>query len=186
MTDTKSRILIVDDSEDSLAMVTRFLRGLGHAVETAKNGEEAILRAGADGPDLIVLDLAMPILDGWESCRYFKAKFTQRFLPVVIVSGRDEPEEIERSAEHGADDFLFKPLDFSALRDTIGRLLRLREIDTGEPAATTAVEAAIGEHLNVVVGRNRAFAERKAEVLVEQHQEYGRLRAQLERWKDEA
>ncbi|MCA9522308.1 MAG: response regulator [Myxococcales bacterium] len=189
MSDSDARILIVDDSEDSLAMVRRFLESKGYHVQTAKNGEEAILRAGADGPDLIVLDLAMPVLDGWESCRYFKVKFTSRFLPIVIVSGRDDPEEIGRSAEHGADDFLFKPLDFSALRDTIERLLRLRDLD--EPAQEQMhpdgdIEGDLCRHLEVVMTRNRDFATRKAQLLIDQHPGYRRLHALLERWKDEA
>src|SRR5262245_21090634 len=105
------RILIVDDNRDILELVQRVLRIEGHDVVTARDGLEALQQDAATQPDLIVLDVNLPVLDGWEVCRRIKA---QRKVPVLLLTVRAERTDIENSRDAGADAHLLKPFDISA------------------------------------------------------------------------
>ncbi|MBO9342800.1 MAG: response regulator [Roseiflexus sp.] len=113
------RILIVDDNRDILDLVQRVLLAEGHEVITARNGVEALQREAEHTPDLIVLDINLPFLDGWEVCRQIKAR---RSVPVIILSVRAEAVDLERSRAAGADDHVLKPFDLDDLVNRIARL----------------------------------------------------------------
>jgi DNA-binding response OmpR family regulator len=113
------RILIVDDNRDILDLVQRVLLAEGHEVITARNGVEALQRKAEHTPDLIVLDINLPFLDGWEVCRQIKAR---RSVPIIILSVRAEAVDLERSRAAGADDHVLKPFDLDDLVNRIARL----------------------------------------------------------------
>lgn len=115
------RILVVDDNRDILDLVQRVLASEGYDIVTARNGIEALQRDAETAPHLIVLDVNLPYLDGWEVCRQIKAR---RSVPILILSVRAEAVDIERSRDAGADDHLLKPFEISDLLNRIERLAR--------------------------------------------------------------
>jgi DNA-binding response OmpR family regulator len=118
---TPMRILIVDDNRDILDLVHRVLAAEGHDIITARNGLEALQRDVDHTPDLIVLDINLPYLDGWEVCQQIKAR---RSVPIIILSVRAEAVDLERSRAAGADDHLLKPFEINDLLNRIERLAR--------------------------------------------------------------
>jgi CheY-like chemotaxis protein len=115
------RILVVDDEEDVQFLVTRILRDAGYAVDRAADGQQAIDRLRAERPDLIVLDLMMPVVDGWGVLQFLR---TQKDPPpVVIVTARTDYATFARGIREGGTAFVCKPFRFHELVATCQRLL---------------------------------------------------------------
>ncbi|KPV52746.1 histidine kinase [Kouleothrix aurantiaca] len=114
------RILVVDDNRDILDLVQRVLITYGYDVVIARDGMEALQQETTSQPDLVVLDVNLPMLDGWEVCRRIKAR---RAVPVLLLTVRAERADIERSHEAGADDHLPKPFDITEFLGRIKKLL---------------------------------------------------------------
>ena len=113
------RILVVDDNRDILDLVQRVLQTYGHDVLIARDGLEALQQEAASQPDLVVLDVNLPTLDGWEVCRRIKAR---REVPIMLLTVRAERADIQRSIEAGADDHLPKPFDIAEFLNRIKQL----------------------------------------------------------------
>jgi DNA-binding response OmpR family regulator len=113
------RILVVDDNRDILDLVQRVLQTYGHDVLIARDGLEALQQESTNHPDLVVLDVNLPTLDGWEVCRRIKAR---REVPIMLLTVRAESADIQRSIEAGADDHLPKPFDITEFLGHINRL----------------------------------------------------------------
>jgi CheY-like chemotaxis protein len=119
------KILVVDDEKELRELMVEKLIKNNYAVLSAKDGQEA-LRAAEDGhPDLILLDVAMPVMDGYETCQELKRNNKTKDIPVVFLTGKDlDPKSIERrNQELGARGFLPKPSTFKELLDTISEIL---------------------------------------------------------------
>jgi DNA-binding response OmpR family regulator len=114
------RILVVDDNRDILELVQRVLQTYGYEVVVARDGLEALQQESTALPDLVILDVNLPMLDGWEVCRRIKAR---RDVPIMLLTVRAERADIERSRDAGADDHLPKPFDISEFLSRIGRLM---------------------------------------------------------------
>lgn len=113
------RILVVDDDEDVIFLLKSALKREGYEVFEAMSGEECLSRIDEYNPDIIFLDIMMPGLDGWETCK--KIKKTRNNLPVCMLSVRREEEDIRRSLEYArADCHMSKPLDVDKLMAKIG------------------------------------------------------------------
>ena len=108
------RILIVEDNELSRDMLSRRLEKRGYEVATAADGEEGVAKASADAPDLILMDLAMPVLDGWEATRRIKAGDRTAGIPVIGLSAHAMAEDADRARRVGCDDFDTKPVELPA------------------------------------------------------------------------
>ena len=106
---TGALVLIVDDSPDARAMYGDYLRYSGFRVVTANNGEEALVAAHAEGPAIIVMDLAMPKMDGWEAIRHLRADSMTADIPIVALSAYAFGDAPLRAREAGADLCLSKP-----------------------------------------------------------------------------
>lgn len=119
----RRRILLVDDTETILLFLKTLLAGQGFDFLTAKNGAEAVERTRRERPDLVLLDIFMPVMDGIEACRVMKGDPELKNIPVVIVTARSEAENVERCLEAGCDDYVFKPIRKLELLDKINRLL---------------------------------------------------------------
>jgi CheY-like chemotaxis protein len=119
----RRRILLVDDTETILLFLKTLLAGQDFDFLTAKNGAEAVERARRERPDLVLLDIFMPVMDGIEACRVMKGDPELKDIPVVIVTARSEAENVERCLEAGCDDYVFKPIRKLELLDKINRLL---------------------------------------------------------------
>lgn len=115
------RILVVDDNRDILELVQRVLLTYGYDVVIARDGLEALQQDSNTSPDLIVLDVNLPVLDGWEVCRRIKGR---RDVPIMLLTVRAERADIESSREAGADDHLPKPFDIAEFLDRINQLMR--------------------------------------------------------------
>ena len=123
------RILIVDDMAANVRVLTKILQAELFVVDTAASGEEALCRIVADPPDLVLMDVMMPGIDGYETCRRIKANPRTRRIPVIMVTALSETENRIRGLEAGADDFLGKPINHQAALMRIKHLLRAAQTD---------------------------------------------------------
>jgi DNA-binding response OmpR family regulator len=114
------RILVVDDNRDILDLVQRVLLTYGYDVVIARDGLEALQQESTMQPDMVVLDVNLPTLDGWEVCRRIKAR---RNVPIMLLTVRAERADLERSRDAGADDHLPKPFDIAEFLNHINRLV---------------------------------------------------------------
>ena len=120
----RARILYVEDNEDNIYMLARRLRRRGYEVVVASDGEKAVDISRADAPSLILMDLSLPVLDGWEATRRLKAALETRHIPVIALSAHAMEGDQERALAAGCDDYEAKPVDFERLLAKIEALLR--------------------------------------------------------------
>jgi class 3 adenylate cyclase len=128
----RGRILVVDDNHNNRDMLARRLSRQGYAVEQAAGGGEALEMVRSRPPDLVLLDVMMPDIDGYEVLRQLKAAPTLRDIPVLMISALDEMESVVRCIEMGAEDYLPKPFDPVLLRARIGSCLEKKRLHDQE------------------------------------------------------
>jgi len=126
--DRKPRILVADDDWLNRDLLQAYLSSSGCEVLTASNGEEALTQALSYSPDLALIDVQMPKMDGLELCRRLKATAATRFVPVVIITALDSEEEKLNAFEVGADDFITKPYSSIVLLARVRSLLRIKRL----------------------------------------------------------
>ena len=118
-----TRILYVEDNEDNVYMLTRRLERAGFEVVVAFDGEQGVAAARAKRPDLILMDLSLPVLDGWEATRRLKSAEDTRAIPVIALSAHAMPGDREKALEAGCDDYDSKPINMPSLLAKIRALL---------------------------------------------------------------
>jgi CheY-like chemotaxis protein len=111
----KATVLLVEDDQDTRQMYAHCLQLFGFATREARDGVEALAAAAASPPDAIVMDLAMPRMDGFEATRRLKSDPATAAIPVLVLTAFTAPGECERALRAGADDFLAKPCEPDAL-----------------------------------------------------------------------
>jgi adenylate cyclase len=136
-----SRILIVDDTEATRALLSRRLTREGHHIVEAENGRSALDRMAAEKFDLVLLDMMMPDITGYEVLTQLKADDRFRDIPVIVISALDEIDSVVRCIEAGAEDYLSKPFDRVLLRARIGASLEKKRLRDREQAAITELRA---------------------------------------------
>jgi two-component system cell cycle response regulator len=124
----KSRVLVVDDNPQNLELLVAYLESLGCPTLTATDGLEALDRVRQDQPDLILLDVMMPRMSGFEVCRKLKSDPTTREIPIIMVTALNELGDIQRGVESGTDDFITKPVNRLELTTRVRSLLRVRRL----------------------------------------------------------
>jgi adenylate cyclase len=158
-------ILIVDDVPQNLRLLEAVLEPRGYTVVTAASGEEALERVAAGSVDVVLLDVVMPGIDGYEVCRRLRADERTRFLPVVMITASGDQEK-RQAIEAGADDFITKPFDQPELLARVRSLLRIKQYhDTIEAQAAELaafnrrLESRVSEQVDELerVGRLRRF-----------------------------
>ncbi|MCK5796551.1 MAG: response regulator [Deltaproteobacteria bacterium] len=112
-------ILIADDSPTALAQLRQELAPLGHEIVEAVDGEDAQVRLDAKRPDLVILDIIMPKLNGFQLCRRIRANPNLEGLPIIVVTAMDRESDRYWGLKQGADDFLVKPIDGDELREKV-------------------------------------------------------------------
>ena len=122
------RILVVDDQRTNAEMVAGLLRNLGYEIDIAHDGAEALRLVEARAPDLVVSDILMPGMDGYELCRRLRANSATALLPVILVTSAEAHAERVKGAEAGADDFLAKPVNWPELFARVKRLLQVKAL----------------------------------------------------------
>jgi len=116
------RILLVEDNPENRDMLSRRLIRRGHQLTFAADGVEALERVGADLPDLVLMDLSLPIMDGWEATRRIKANAETRHIPVIALTAHAMVGDREHALAAGADDYDTKPVDLERLLGKIAAL----------------------------------------------------------------
>ena len=127
--DTRRKILIVDDDEKNIKLISKIMTQDGYDFEVARNGVEAVEKANEFKPDLIFLDLMMPIMDGVEACGKLKKDIATMNIPVVMITGYGDGSSRLKSLDAGANDFITKPFEVSELRARTKNLLKVKEYE---------------------------------------------------------
>jgi len=123
-----SNILVVDDNAQNLELLVAYLDSLGCRVITAEDGIEALEKVREERCDLILLDIMMPRMSGFEVCRKLKSDPATRDIPILMVTALNELGDIERGVESGTDDFISKPVNRLELLTRVRSLLRVRHL----------------------------------------------------------
>ncbi len=118
-----TKILYVEDDEDNVYMLTRRLKRKGFEVVVAGNGQEGIEMVGSEAPALVLMDLRLPVLDGWEATRRLKAAPETKDIPIIALSAHAMEGEREKALAAGCDDFDTKPVELDRLLGKIAALL---------------------------------------------------------------
>ena len=108
-------ILIIDDSELTRSSLHDALTERGFAALTAANGQEGLARIQKGAPDVVLMDVVMPVMDGWETCRQIRAAANLQSVPIIIMTHKNTPQDLLRAFEVGANEFLGKPIDMEEL-----------------------------------------------------------------------
>ena len=118
------KILIADDEESLVEFIGRALKKQGYRVITAYDGDNALFLIGEELPDLVILDLMMPLMDGWEVCRRAKSDSATRDIPILMLTARSSPDDAVQGLDLGADDYMRKPFSLNELLARVRVLLR--------------------------------------------------------------
>lgn len=118
-----ARILLVEDNENNRDMLLRRLERKGYQVSAAVDGREGLEKAKAENPDLILMDMSLPVLDGWEATRQLKADGATRGIPVIALTAHAMASDEQKAREAGCDDFDTKPIELPRLLEKMERLL---------------------------------------------------------------
>ncbi len=129
-----SKLLLIDDSQDMQKLVGMFLERDGYKVIRANNGQEGLRQLAQNQPDLVLLDIMMPEIDGWETCRRMREISN---IPIIMLTAKAQEIDVVRGLEMGADDYITKPFDLSELKARIQSLLRrTQRMVSDEPSPT--------------------------------------------------
>ena len=173
---TPPRILIVDDNPTNVKVLQTRLAADGYEIVTAADGEEGLAAARQHTPDLILLDVMMPNLDGFEVCRRLRADAAFPFTPIILVTAMADSKDVVAGLEAGGDEYLTKPVDHAALAARVRSMLRIKRLhDTVETLAAevrewnASLERRVAEQVGELerVGRlRRFFSPQLAELIV--------------------
>lgn len=122
-----TKILIVEDNEMNRDMLSRRLARKGYEVIMAEDGERGVVTAMSDGPDVILMDMSLPVIDGWEATRRIKASADLQGIPIIALTAHAMDSDRDKALEAGCDDYDTKPIELPRLIDKIERLLAARK-----------------------------------------------------------
>ncbi len=150
-----ARILVVDDVADNVEILRMRLDSLGYEVIVATDGEEALATVAADPPDLVLLDIMMPKVDGLEVVRRLKADTSLPFIPVVLVTAKATPKDIIAGLDAGGDDYLTKPVDHGALVARVRAMLRIKSLHDQLAILNQGLKSKVAEQVGELERVNR-------------------------------
>ena len=125
---TPNRILIADDNQQNRELVEAYLSDEDYLIEMANDGQHTLTQVEAFQPDLILLDIMMPKMSGFEVCQKLKSQPQTQSIPVLMITALRETADIEKAVDAGADDFLSKPVNRIDLKTRVRSLLRVRHL----------------------------------------------------------
>jgi class 3 adenylate cyclase len=154
-----ARILVVDDVADNVEILRMRLSSLGYEVIVAEDGEQALASVRRELPDLVLLDIMMPKIDGLEVVRQLKADATLPFIPVILVTAKAGPKDVVAGLDAGGDDYLTKPIDHGALVARVRAMLRIKALHDEVHVLNKGLEAKVQAQVDELerVGRLRRF-----------------------------
>ena len=166
---TPAKILVVDDTPQNVKLLADLLAVKGYAVVTASSGAQALEKVGKEQPDLVLLDVVMPEMSGYEVCRQIRDSPVTAMLPVVMVTALDPMQERVKGIDAGADDFLTKPINQAELLARVRSLLRIKqlhdELTEWNRTLEQRVQAQVGQ-LERLARLKRFFSPQLAEMIV--------------------
>jgi len=145
-----AKILVVDDTPANVKLLGDLLASRGYAVSTAANGEEALAKVAAEKPDLVLLDVMMPGLSGYDVCRRIRADPATALLPVVMCTSLDPQQERVKGIEAGADDFLSKPVNQPELFARVKSSLRVKALHDELALLNASLEKRVAEQVSEI------------------------------------
>jgi two-component system, sensor histidine kinase and response regulator len=151
----QTKILVAEDSRTQAEYLRHILETEGYRVMLADNGTEALEQAALDRPSIILSDIVMPEMDGYELCRRIKQDIKTAAIPVILVSQLFDPVDVIRGLESGADDFIIKPYDPGYIRARIAGILRILDQPDTENVASPLEIAVSGKNYQIAAGRLR-------------------------------
>jgi len=154
-----ARILVVDDSWENRELLQEHLEAAGYGVRLAEDGEAALTAVAAEPPDLILLDLLMPGIDGYEVCHRLKREDRTAFIPIVVITALQESSHRLRAAELGADEFLTRPISELELLARVRSHLRRRRSRDNVIAANCRLEGMVAERTRALEEAHRRLQE---------------------------
>jgi adenylate cyclase len=163
------RILVVDDQRTNAEMVSGLLRNLGYEVSVAADGAAALERVLAAPPDLVVSDINMPEMNGYDLCRRLRADPATALLPVILITSTEAHTERVKGIEAGADDFLMKPVNWPELFGRVKRLLRVKALQDEVKTLNAQLEERVRDQVSQLerLGRlKRFFSKQVVEAIV--------------------
>jgi CheY-like chemotaxis protein len=122
-----AKILLVEDNEANRDMLSRRLTRKGYDVVMAEDGQQAVDMAAAEHPDVILMDMSLPVIDGWEATRQVKAQEGTRAIPVIALTAHAMAGDRERALEAGCDDYDTKPIELPRLIEKIAAVIARRQ-----------------------------------------------------------
>jgi diguanylate cyclase (GGDEF)-like protein len=122
------KVLIVDDSPTIRAALRNLVEKMGHSVIEAEDGSKGLKIYGQDGPDLVLIDVVMPVMDGYEAARQMRESRPDEWVPIIFLSSKEADQDLDRAIEAGGDDYLVKPVSFVVLNAKIRALQRIEAI----------------------------------------------------------
>ncbi len=160
----KKKILVVDDEDDNLVVLKSRLSRRGYDVVCASSGDEALMKLEDEAPDLVLLDVMMPGMDGLETMGHIKASMSNEFLPIILLTAKDDKESMIQGLEAGADDYVGKPFDVDELNARIRAMLRIRalkmELDVKEREVKRLTDDLKGQYsFENIIGASEAMRE---------------------------
>jgi two-component system cell cycle response regulator DivK len=118
-----AKILVVEDNEMNRDMLSRRLERKGFSIVTAVDGEEGLAKASSERPDLILMDMSLPVMDGWEATRRLKAAEGTSRIPIIALTAHAFSDDRDKAVTAGCDDFDTKPIELPRLLEKMNRLL---------------------------------------------------------------
>ena len=166
-------IIITDDRRATRHMIRNILAPDGYCLLEAENGREALDLYSSSQPDLVLLDIMMPVMDGLEACARLKKMPGGNHVPVLMFTGYDEGNEVERAFEAGASDFINKPVNGEELRHRVNRLLYLRQLEMQRQAAEAKLYSSYATIQSLSRKVLNAYEEERMRLARELHDEVG-------------
>ena len=163
---TPPRILIADDNAMNLDILQTRLAIHGYDILTATDGEAALALAREKQPDLILLDVMMPKLDGFEVCRRLRGDPALPFMPIILVTARTDPKDVVAGLEAGGDEYLTKPVDQAALVARVKSMLRLKALHDTVQEQAVLLEGRVRDQVGQLERLKRFFSPQLAEAIV--------------------
>ncbi len=154
---TNAKILVIDDAQVNLRMLTKCLATEGYAVQAVPDGKRALEAVLSNKPDLILLDIVMPDLDGFEVCHILKENPQTKAIPVLFMSALNETEDKVKGFEAGAVDYITKPFQFPEVLARVQTHLTLRTLQKGLEEANRTLEARVAERTKSLSEANQAL-----------------------------
>jgi len=159
-----ARILIVDDTPTNVDILAKRLSAHGYEILTAGDGEEGLAVAREQQPDLILLDIMMPKMDGIEVCQHVKGDASLPFIPIILVTAKSDSKDVVAGLEAGAEEYLIKPVDQTALVARVKSMLRIKELHDKSQEQAARLDAQATELIDLNQGLEQRVAEQLTEL----------------------